>query len=60
MSRVYHPTIHGVSHEVPTKDVKRWKRSGWLSEPPTSTQASPSIPDEDSTPAPPDAANEKE
>jgi hypothetical protein len=30
MIRVDHPTIPGVSRNVPAKDVARWQRSGWV------------------------------
>lgn len=61
MARVDHPRIPGVSVEVPTKDVKRWERSGWV-KPNTSTEKpSPSHDEASTTPTtPPDAANEKE
>jgi len=57
MAVVHHPTIPGITQEVPAKDVKRWKRSGWVDKAPETADA---IPAPENTPAPPDAANEKE
>lgn len=60
MKTLNHPTIPGVSVEVPTKSVKRWERSGWVA-PATATKPSPSSDGANTTNQKPrDAANEKE
>jgi hypothetical protein len=33
---VYHPTIEGVSNDVPTDSVDAWQAQGWLKGPPKS------------------------
>lgn len=58
--KVFHPTIPGVSVEVPVKDVKRWQRSGWLKADPSDKTSEPDTGTDSTTTAPPDAAKEKE
>lgn len=61
MVRLDHPTVKDVHVDVPAKDVKRWKRSGWV-KPTTPANSSSSNGEAPTpTPAPPEtAANEKE
>ena len=60
MPQLNHPTIPGVSHEVPTKDVKRWERSGWVAPAESAKSSEPTKGTDSTTTAPRAAANEKE
>lgn len=63
MARLNHPNIKGVHVDVPPRDVKRWKRSGWIAPATHAPNPSQAVKARASTPPPTpheNAANEKE
>lgn len=39
---VYHPTIEGVTNDVPKGDAEKWLKQGWLKSDPASRQTAAS------------------
>lgn len=36
---IYHPTLAGITYEIPAADVKGWTDAGWRKTPPANPQA---------------------
>lgn len=36
---VYHPTLAGITYEVPAADVKKWADAGWRKTPPAAADS---------------------